>query len=72
MRVSTKIITLTFYRGAGLGAIATRSQRNVNKNGGFSLLHQILHTRRVDSPVLRLIQSSARGRGDGGGSGYFY
>ena len=60
--VSTKINTFTFYEGLW-GATAPGSQRNVSKNGVFSFLHQILHTRRVDSPVIMWTQIRARGSG---------
>ena len=58
--VSKKINTFTFSNG-GLGAIAPRSQRNVKKMEAFPFLNQILHTRRVDSPVMMWIQTCARG-----------
>ena len=46
------------------GSIAPRSQRNVKKMEAV-LLHQTLHTRCVDSPVMMRIHIRARG---GGGS----
>ena len=66
---STKINTFTYYKGGGggLGAIVPRSQRSVKMEAFF--LHQILHARRVDSPVMMLIHICARGGGGGGGSG---
>ena len=57
VHVSTKINTFTFYKGV---------QRN-EKNGGFTFLHQIIQTRRVDSPVMKSVQIIARGRGGGSG-----
>ena len=44
-----------------LGAI--RSQRKVKKMEAFPFLHQIIHTRRIDSPVIMWIQIRARGSG---------
>ena len=48
VHVSTKIDTFTFYRSRG-------NRRNVKQMEDFPFLHQILHTRHVDSPVLRWI-----------------
>ena len=65
---STKINTFTFKRGGGSGDNNPRSQsqRNVKQNESFSFLHQLLHTRCVDSSVMMLIQIRARGvRGHG-------
>ena len=53
--VSTKINTFTYYRGVG-----SLCPRNV-KMEAFPFLHQILHTRRVDSPLIMWIQIRARG-----------
>ena len=59
VRIWTKIDTFTFYKG-GLGAIAPRSQRNVKKMEAIPFLHQILHTRRINSPVMmRILQRGA-------------
>ena len=50
--VSTKTNTFTFYNGD----LAPRRQRNFKKLEAFLFLHKILHTRRVDSPVMMWIQ----------------
>ena len=49
--------------GGGGGGSGGYCQRSV-ENGGFSFLHQILYTRRLDSPVMMLIQ--IRNMGSGG------
>ena len=56
---NTKINTFTFYRGMW-GTIAPRSQKS-EKLEAIPLFHQILHTRRVYSPVIMWIQIRARG-----------
>ena len=58
--VSTKMNTFTFYNRS-LGAIAPRSQRNVKKWRLFLFFYQMLHTCRIDSPVMMWIQICARG-----------
>ena len=60
--VSTKMNTFTFYNRS-LGAIAPRSQRNVKKWRLFLFFYQMLHTCRIDSPVMMWIQICARGSG---------
>ena len=61
--VSTKYI-IAIYKGVWR-AIAPRSQRsakkNKNKMGAFPILHQILHTRRVNRHVMMWSQIHARG-----------
>ena len=61
----TKINTFTFYKGdrgggGGWGVIALRSQRKV-KNGGFTFLQQILHTRREDISCNDVDSDSCKG-----------
>ena len=56
--VSTKINIYTFYKG-GLGAIASRSQRDLKKMEDFPFSSNITYS----SPVVLWIQISARGSG---------
>ena len=64
---STKINTFTFYMGVW-GAIAPKAKEMKKEMEAFPFLHQILHTRRVDSPVLNdVVSESCLGSGGGGG-----
>ena len=42
------------------GLYCPQKPKKCKKNGGFSFLHQILHTRRIDSSVLMGVQNSAK------------
>ena len=60
--VSTKKNTFTFYKG-GFGGNSPppplEGKEMLQKKKVFLFLHQILHTRRVDSPVMMWIQICA-------------
>ena len=61
--VSTKINTFTLNFYDGVWGQQPPEAREIKKMEAFPFLHQILHTRRVDSPVMTWIQINAKGSG---------